>query len=267
MFGRSVTALVFLFLSGSSLDAFCQSSNPPDDNSMLQKFEKSVQPPADKPANPQPAPAPDHDKNNHKDDLGDELAQDMMDVVVDVVAELGRATTQRLSPKTDISLRRDDGDILIPFVRYDFAYQNISSNIDAHINRLEAGYGSVGLMLENYVLRERIPSNTLTINRQMLLYRMSMNRSVEVDFGLGQSVISGLQRTTLNSLSLPVKVILGENENIALELRPTWANTMDDYEIALLWVKSFGSLKIGYRSLNSSGATLNGPYAGFAFHY
>lgn len=271
-------ALFIFFAFGSAPDAFCQV--PPD--SMLGKFEKSVQPPPDKPAKPQPAPEHSRDKNNNNGDNHSFLGDLVSDMVSDMlkpgpnqqtdsdtvsVAPGEDSTMKRLDPRTDISLRRDDGDILIPFVRYDFAYQNITSTINASSNRLEAGYGSYGLLLEHYVFQESNPSASLTIDRQIFLFRLSADRTTELDLGLGESVVIGAQNTSLSTVSLPVKLVLGENENMVLELRPTWADRMDDYEAAMLIGERFWSMKIGYRTLNSPSVSLHGPFAGFSLYY
>lgn len=256
--------IIFLGVSSASV-AFCQDYTTPDanGNSVLRKFEKSVQPRPGNPAESSPPPAP-RNREVH-DDLGDRLANELVNTAMDVVADLGEFTMQRVSPEADAALRRNDGDILIPFVRYDFAYQDVSANIFANSHRLEAGYGPFALLLEDYTFHEQLPADTLTISRQLLLYRMSANRMIEVDFGLGQSIISDAQHTTLNSISLPVRLLV--SENVALELRPTWSETMDDYEIALHWGRQFGSVTIGYRTLISPGETLGGPFAGFAVYY
>ncbi len=89
---------------------------------------------------------------------------------------------------------------------------------------------------------------------------MSLSRTAEVDFGLGRSIVYGTQRTELNAISLPVRLVV--SENVALELHPIWADTMDDYEIALNWGRQYRSLKIGYRSLVAADASLSGPFAG-----
>jgi hypothetical protein len=264
---RAAARLISLLLLGGTSAAHCQESAPPDGNSsVLRKFEKSVQPHPYKPVQPAPVPAPaPYRTHNRNESLGNTLANELINTGMDVVAELGKITMQRLSPDTDATLRRNDGDLLIPFVRYDFAHQIISGNIFANNHRLEAGYGPFAVLYEDYIFHEQAPGNTLTINRQMLVYRMSANKTIEVDFGLGQTILYGSQRTPLDTVTIPVRIIV--SEGVALELRPTWANTMDDYELALHWKYQFGSLKIGYRSLISSGEALNGPFAGFSLYY
>lgn len=260
--------LSFLLALGAASSAFCQVSAPSDtsDNSVLRKFEKSAQPSPEKPAAPYQAQEANRRYSNDKQDShGNAFGNEMFNLVMDVMAESGKITLSRLSSDTDLAQQRVVGDILIPFVRYDFAYQNISSNIIANSHRVEAGYGPFALSLEDYAFHEQAPDNTLTIKQQLLLYRMSVNRIFEVDFGLGQTIVSGAKRTTLDTFSIPLR--LAFSENIALEFRPTWANTIDDYEIALHWGRQYGSVKIGYRTLISTGDALSGPFAGFSLCY
>ncbi len=249
--------------------AYCAQAQAGNDNSALGQFEKSVQPPPSKPAD---ASSREDREHQGDDDFGTSLLRALLSPDDGSnqgssrdASPPGISSAQRLAADTDPAVRRNDGDILIPYVRYDFFRQSVATNVSANDHRLEAGYGSYAVMLEHYVFREQIPNATLSIDRQMLLLRMSSDRNLEIDIGLGQTVISGAQRTTLGSISLPIKVAL--NDNVALEFRPTKADTMDDYEAALHWGGQYGSLKIGYRTLVGRGASLSGPFAGFAVYY
>ncbi len=189
----------------------------------------------------------------------------LADLMVEIIGDVSSATLQRLNASADPAIRRNEGDTLLPFVRYDFFRQSVATNVSANDQRLEAGYGPVAFLLEHYMFREQIPNATLTIERQMFLYRASFDRTVEVDFGVGQTNIYGLQRTTLSSVSIPIRIAF--NDNVTLEFRPTKADTMDDYEAALHFGGQYGSFKVGYRTLVGSGASLSGPFAGFAAYY
>jgi hypothetical protein len=243
------------------------SSSHGADTSVLHSFEKSVQsaPENNRQNNPQTASSP---RREHDDgvgyELGEEIIEGLLDVTMTILAEGGRSTLRRLDPAMDATLQRTDGDPSIPFVRYDFGYQRVSANIDAHINRLEGGYGPVALFLEDYSFNETSPASTLKIQRHMLLYRMSGKRA-EIDMGLGESVISGMRRTTVGAVSLRGRFMLGEN--VSMEIMPVWGGGMSDYELALQWGRQYGSLKIGYRTLHSLDASLSGPFAGFALYF
>lgn len=243
------------------------SSSHGADTSVLHSFEKSVQsaPENNRQSNPQTASSP---RREHDDgvghELGEEIIEGLLDVTMTILAEGGRSTLRRLDPATDVPLQRTDGDPSIPFVRYDFGYQRVSANIDAHINRFEGGYGPVALFLEDYSFNETSPASTLKIQRHMLLYRMS-GKLAEIDFGFGESVISGMQRTTVGAVSLRGRFVI--DENVSIEVMPIWGGGMSDYELALQWGRQFGSLKIGYRALYSPDVSLSGPFAGFALYF
>ncbi len=235
------------------------------DTSVLHGFERSVQAASgsSNQNNPQSSGRRGHD-DGIAHELGEELVQGVVDVAMTILSEGGRSTLRRLDPATDVPLQRNDGEPSIPFVRYDFAYQQVSSNIDAHINRLEGGYGPIAVFLEDYSFNETSPTSTLKIQRHMLLYRMS-GQQAEVDIGLGESVISGMQRTTVGAVSLRGRFVI--DENFSIEVMPIWGGGMSDYELALQWGRQYGSLKVGYRALYSPDVSLSGAFAGFALYF
>jgi hypothetical protein len=237
------------------------------DTSELYKFEKSVQP--SPPENRQSEHHANRSHNNEHDDgfgseLGASFAQAMMELTMNMFAAGGVSSLQRLDHGAGEALHRNEGEPMIPFARYDFAYQHVSSDITAHVNRFEGGYGPAALLLEDYTFNESSPSATLNVQRQMVLYRMSVGQH-EVDLGLGQSTIAGMQRTSISAVSVRVRFMLGEN--ISIDVHPVWGDGMDDYELALHYGMQYGALKIGCRSLNTPGASLSGPFAGFALYY
>lgn len=283
----TISACVVLML-GASASAYCQQA--PTDNSPLRRFERGVQTPTSQPpsqTSSQPTqtsyqtyPPPydpfappgsssgyyqsQRDGRPLGDDLVGELMGDMVGAVVGIAGHMGALTLQRLGSGADADTRREEGDILVPFVRYDFFRQQVVSNIYATDHRLEVGYGPVALLVEKYTFYQQ-PNDTLTINRKLFLYRMSPTRNAEIDLGFGETVVSGLQNTSLGTFSLPIAVMLGDN--VSLEFRPTWSNNLDDYEGAVHVGGRYGSLKLGYRSLSTNGAVLNGPFAGFSLYY
>lgn len=237
------------------------------DSSVLGNFEKDIQP--ESTGNKQNEHRKESPrKKEHDDGPGGELvegiAQGLAEVTMGILAGGGSASMQRIAPGEDASLYRNDGEPLIPFVRYDFAYQRASANISAHINRFEGGYGPLALYLEGYTFNERSPDSTLEIQRQMILYRMSGQRA-EIDIGLGKSIIVGRLRTEINALSMRGRFML--DDNLSIDVQPIWGDRMNDYELTLLYGRQFGSLKIGYRSLASPGTSLRGPFAGFALYF
>jgi len=268
MWHRLAASAIFFLALGAAPGAFGQD----DPNDPLRKFEKSVKaPPGQQPAAaPAPAPAPRQTDNGYRHDqqsgdLGDELVGDIANVILDAAGQMGALTFQRLTSEADDSVRREPGDILIPFVRYDFFRQSVNASIYANDNRIEAGFGPIAVLLEEYIFHNRATGSGLTIDRQMFLYRMSPSKDFEFDLGLGQTTLAGVERTPLGSFSIPAKLRVAEG--VVVEFIPTWSGIMSDYEAALHWGMQYGSLKVGYRYLSTPTANLKGPYAGFALYF
>ena len=260
-----MAAMMAIILMQSTISAAIAAETAPQslDTSVLRSFEKSAIPKPEIQSETRYR-APSH-TSRQENGIGDELAQDFMDMTMNLMIAGGYYSMQRVASEANDPMRRIAGEPLIPFMRYDFAYQHVSSRIGANIHRFESGYGPVALLLEKYTFNEHEPSNTLQVERQMFMYRMSVGNDAEIDLGIGKSVITGMQRTTINVISLPVKFMIGEMTSV--ELRPTWGGAVDDFEVALHWGVKLGSLKAGYRILSSPDASLKGPFAGMAFYY
>lgn len=234
----------------------------------LRKFEKSVQ--AAQKNMPHGEPRPNSSRDSEEDEsFGEALfgafAEGMMEVAFAGLAEGGRSSLQRIEPGSESASRRDDGEILIPFLRYDYAAQHVSSDISARIHQFEGGFGPVALFLEDYTFSEQQPASTLKIKRHLLLYRMSANHRFELDIGAGQSVVEGWQRTGIGVMSFRGRYKF--DQHFSIDFAPTWGDGMDDYELALHVGRQYGSLKIGYRSLQSPDVSLSGPFAGAALYF
>jgi hypothetical protein len=247
-----------------------QASSGSESTGVLHGFEESVQSASEKSSQNQSRTKSYQKGQAHgaggelAEGIAEGFAEGLVNVAMYVLSEGGASSMERIDPGADASLRRNEGDPLIPFVRYDFGYQRVSANITARINRFEGGYGPVALFLEDYTLSERLPASTLKIKRHMFLYRMSMNR-VEIDIGLGKSVIAGMRRTVIDAVPLRVRAML--TENVSVDLMFVGGDGMDDSEVALHWGRQFGSFKVGHRTLHSDGASLSGPFAGMAFYF
>ena len=274
IFLRLVAVLVCIF--GVAVDAAVAQdvgSTPTDsDSGVLRSFEKTIESDSENNNAGTHQRERSHARDEHDDDSGDDLEDDLasgfMDGLVNVVSTVivdgGRATMQRVAPDNLSASRRHDGDALIPFMRYDFGYQRVSSGIDASFNRFEGGYGPFALYLEEYGFHEAAPATVLTVHRQMFLYRVA-GQNTEVDFGFGRSIVTGANRTVMGAFSVRGKFKLTDYASI--DFTPVWGNGMGDYELAFRLGRPYGSFTLGYRSLITSGASLNGPFAGFAFYF
>lgn len=173
-------------------------------------------------------------------------------------------TMQRMDSEADDTVRRNDGDVLIPYVRYDFSYHHVSSSISGIDNRIEVGYGVIGILADNYLLNDSAYGTSLSVDRYLLQYRLSINKRGELDMGVGETYLMGANSTQFNTVSLAGRIIV--DDHLMFEFRPSWTSAIQDYEGAVAYTGSGWSLKSGYRSMTSPGGTLQGPFIGFALH-
>ncbi|UCG59105.1 MAG: hypothetical protein JSU70_06270, partial [Phycisphaerales bacterium] len=98
---------------------------------------------------------------------------------------------------------REPGDPLIPFVRFDAAYQDVESDVEALDYRVQVGYGPIGFELNHTRYWEQVPSDRLDIYRLYGLYRLSFGNMIEADLGLGAIILDGDERNTGVSTTTP----------------------------------------------------------------
>jgi len=160
---------------------------------------------------------------------------------------------------------RNMGSALLPFVRFDGTYQRVSSDVKALDYRMELGYGPAAIHFDQTRFKESNPDDTLKLTQGYALYRMSFGTMVEFDIGLGGASLSGTDTHRNFSWTLPLRV--QPMENVGIEFRPAWVDSVSDYDLAVLLHYHYTSLKVGYRWLVSGAETLSGPYAGLSVHY
>ena len=165
-------------------------------------------------------------------------------------------------PRFEIAPRRR-GEPLIPLARVDLSYQAVEADVQAIHLQTELGYGPLGVHVDATRYREREPDDTLTLIRSLALYRMSLGGRVELDLGLGALTLPGDTTTTRALGSLPLRI--HPSQHWGLELRPSWAERVNDYDLALMLNRDFASLKLGYRWTHSPSESLDGPYVGLSF--
>lgn len=280
-----------LTLAFASSPAWCQGNGANPDDSPLRKFERGARPAQ----NPQPTPHPprsagpdehgsggstDHGYNdpdeNHRDDdfFGDLLGDLLSDILNGLFSHHhshassgtgGGITMQQQDPGIDDDVQHEAGDVLMPYVRFDSAYNNVSSSIYGNDNRLEIGYDDISFLADLYYLTDSTYGTSFSVDRYLLQYRLPVKPRGEVDFGVGRTNMYGASFTQLGTLSVAARFIV--KDHVMLEFRPSWTHTIQDYEGTVAYTWTGFTLKAGYRSMTSPGGTLQGPFIGFALHY
>lgn len=274
-------------VSGKSL-LFCSLLFPltavAEIESELNQFEEAATTPVveeDKNTDSQPR----HNKHTNKhvsnssdedddDDLSHSLAEDItvgvLKVAYYVATTPGVYSWERVQHSNSLEdsdvTPRELGDRVIPFVRFDAYYNRVDSDIYAHSERVEVGYGPFAFQARALQYRESDPSASLDIKQHHWLYRMSLGDSVELDLGLGGYEISGV--STNSGGSSTVHLLIYPNEYLGIELRPSWAtvngNEISDHELGITYGERYWSVFAGYHWLETSGSSLNGPFVGFS---
>lgn len=259
--GREEGALAHDEGSGRPTSDQTSPSSQGREEGALRKFEKSTQPTSTRNGRGDTQSEVPYSKGH--DDNG--LLQFALEVVGEMFAMGGRSSMSRILPQGESSsVPRMNGEPLIPFIRYDFAFQRISSDISARSNRIEGGYGPLALYLEDYAFIENNPPSALNVGRLMFLYRMAGDVT-EIDVGLGRTVLAGATRTEIDAITVRAKYRF--NEHFALDFQPVFGDRLYDLELALSYGQQFGAIKVGYRSLNSPSDSLSGVFTGLAFYY
>ncbi|MBN1362307.1 MAG: hypothetical protein JW993_17055 [Sedimentisphaerales bacterium] len=164
---------------------------------------------------------------------------------------------------------REPGDPLLPIVRFDFAYFNLQSDVEAMDYRAQVGYGPFAVELNPTFYEEEIPADDLDIYRIWGLYRMSITDRIEFDFGAGAIVLEGNETNTGFSLTTPI--LAQVYDWLLVEFRPIWSEinetSIDEYEAAVLLNWKSLAVKAGYRWTRSPETSLNGPFFGLSIRY
>lgn len=178
------------------------------------------------------------------------------------------ATGKRLSLDPSLALR-ELGDPVIPYVRLDAAYQDVSSDIEAEDFYGQLGYGPLGVDLRYTQFSEEQPKDTLDLLWVHALARMSYYKHLEIDIGAGMVQMKGNDRT--EGFSFTMAALFYPVDWLGMELRPTFAelndNTLTDVDLSLHLRYSVGAVKFGYRWLKSENLELKGPYAGVVLRF
>jgi len=195
----------------------------------------------------------------------------VLDIVGDVVSYGGSLSLARVGHVLGVGAvaPRETGSADLPFIRFDFAYQDLESDVDAFDGRVEAGYGPAAVQYRLTRMRQGSTQEHLKLSYAHGLYRISGSDAFEFALGLGQVVLEGEARSSGASFTVPLNIY--PLPEIGIRLVPTWSdingNTIRDYDASVAYVPPYFSLRLGYREITSHQETLRGPYAGVSFHY
>ncbi len=217
-------------------------------------------------------------RDNHRQEsffssLVGEIFEGFFQAVFLIVYDQAKGSFARMGESTDTASTgidiRETGEPTLPIIQIDSKYLYVNPDISAWDGSLEVGYGAFGFNYRNTYFTERNPSDNLTIAQYHLLLRLSETRSFEWGIGMGSIIMRGNEQNYGFSLTTPIKIY--PNESFGIKLKPTYnwinGNYISDFDLAIVLLKRYGSLELGYRFLECNGQNLGGAYVGLAFHY
>jgi hypothetical protein len=171
------------------------------------------------------------------------------------------------------------GMFVLPYVRADYNWQHIDSNLDAQDIHLELGYKALAFHGRHTRYTESNPSDHLDINQYYALLRFAgvaldgsyPIRSWEMHLGGGVVQLRGNSEHSSGAVTVPI--LIYPTDWLGLEFRPAWYRPQDrtigDYDLSASLGSRYVHVRLGYRWLwmQGEGTWLNGPYAGVSLSF
>jgi len=170
----------------------------------------------------------------------------------------------------ELSGNREVGDPIFPLVRVDAGVQTVNSDITAYGYGLEVGQAIIAGEFRHTHYRDRLFDDTLNFYQAHALYRMGAGPRVEMSLALGGMWLRGEQENS-SALSAGLPVRYWPSRRVGVEVRPMFGffefGTLNDIEGGLLFRYRNGSIRAGYRWVESGGEKLSGPRIGFSLRF
>jgi hypothetical protein len=160
------------------------------------------------------------------------------------------------------SLFRKKGDPILPTLRFSSQWLNGSGNVSGQLNRVEAGFGFIGISRSQNRLTE--PNDKLTIKQTLMHYRMSFGNNLSWDLAFGKGSMKGNKHHSGNVFAMPIRLRLGQS--IHVEYYPVWSNfggsRLSEHQLSVNWQKENIGLSTGFKTLKAGNTSVNGLFAG-----
>lgn len=211
-------------------------------------------------------PPSHHSSDEDSDDDDASLLQFLVDLFFGGDSSESNASSSSGTVNTE-SMKRENGSPIIPFVRLDIAHQWVEPDIDAVDKRLEIGLGPFAGEVRSTRFDESSPDDNLDILYIHGLLRIPITRYAECDLGIGSIFLDGNEKS--DGASLTASIYVFPFKHLSFRFSPTLSmingNSIEDMDVSMSVGYPYGAVRAGFRNIESSGETLNGPYAGFSF--
>ena len=164
------------------------------------------------------------------------------------------------------SLFRTKGDPILPTIGYTAHWLSANDDINAQLNRIELGYGLIGVSYSENTLDEN--GDKLTLSNTMLHYRMSLGNNLSWDLAWGKGKMNGNQAHQGDVFAMPIRLRL--NPSMHLEYYPIWSSynggELSEHQFSFnyrgLGAYKYYGVSLGYKTWSAGDTTVNGFFTG-----
>ena len=172
------------------------------------------------------------------------------------------------------------GEATVPYVRVDYNWQSVDSDIDANDMRVELGYKMLAFHGRSTMYKDRSDGFEMDINQYYGVIRYGGYRpdflpgTFEAGIGVGVSQIktndSGIEDASGMALTFPLKYY--PVQWFGVEFRPAWYTWLQeervgDYDLSASFGHRYLQVRGGYRWLTAGDVKIDGPYAGISLSF
>jgi hypothetical protein len=165
---------------------------------------------------------------------------------------------------------RVDGDPDLPEFRLDLQGAGLDPSVRGSQVRFQFGFGPIAVQPDWLELTERGPGlpklDRFTVQG---LFRVSPTRRIEVDLGVGGTVLAGDHADGGWTFSLPVSY--SPARWCALRWTPVVSflggDVLSDEELSVWWTHRYASAFAGWRWISAGNAQIDGPTVGISLSY
>lgn len=157
---------------------------------------------------------------------------------------------------------RVQGDPLVPMLRASSHWLYSGNNIDAQLNRIEAGYSFLGISYSQNILNE--DGDELKLANTLIHYRMSFHNDFSWDFAYGRGKMNGNQKHDGSVFAMPIRFRFKPDWHF--EYYPVWSSykggSLSEHQFSVNYHYKYIGATVGYKTWSAGTASVDGFFTG-----
>jgi hypothetical protein len=159
-------------------------------------------------------------------------------------------------------LYRVAGDPILPMFRASAQWLNSGSDINAQLNRIEAGYSFLGMSYSQNILNEN--GDQLKLSNTLIHYRMTFHNNFSWDLAYGRGKMNGNQKHDGSVFAMPMR--LRFNPNWHFEYYPVWSSykggSLAEHQFSFNYHYKHIGTTLGYKTWSAGKTSIDGLFGG-----